>query len=130
MSESITPPPPTVPAGWYNDGQGRLRWWDGYRWTDAYAPVVVQAPLAVQTPRAPFSGISIAGFILSCVGFVFAATSVLGILLGLFGLIVSIGGYADKTRRGRGLAVAGIIVGASAITLAVLLLLRSFTGLM
>lgn len=24
----------TTPAGWYDDGAGRKRWWDGARWTD------------------------------------------------------------------------------------------------
>ena len=28
----------TTPAGWYDDGSGRQRWWDGQRWTDHYAP--------------------------------------------------------------------------------------------
>lgn len=23
-------------AGWYNDGSGRERWWDGQAWTDSY----------------------------------------------------------------------------------------------
>lgn len=26
----------STPAGWYDDGQGRQRWWDGTRWTDEY----------------------------------------------------------------------------------------------
>lgn len=25
-----------APAGWYDDGQGRQRWWDGYQWTESY----------------------------------------------------------------------------------------------
>ena len=28
----------SVPAGWYDDGSGRQRWWDGEQWTDTYAP--------------------------------------------------------------------------------------------
>lgn len=24
---------PVIPAGWYDDGSGRLRWWDGHQWT-------------------------------------------------------------------------------------------------
>lgn len=28
----------TTPAGWYDDGSGRQRWWDGQQWTDHYAP--------------------------------------------------------------------------------------------
>lgn len=25
-----------APAGWYDDGSGQLRWWDGYEWTEHY----------------------------------------------------------------------------------------------
>ena len=25
-----------TPAGWYDDGQGRKRWWNGEEWTDEY----------------------------------------------------------------------------------------------
>lgn len=28
----------SVPAGWYDDGSGRQRWWDGEQWTEHYAP--------------------------------------------------------------------------------------------
>ena len=28
----------TTPAGWYDDGSGQLRWWDGSRWTEYVAP--------------------------------------------------------------------------------------------
>ncbi|MFK4761578.1 DUF2510 domain-containing protein [Microbacterium sp. ZW T5_45] len=28
----------TTPAGWYDDGSGRLRWWDGEVWTEHFAP--------------------------------------------------------------------------------------------
>ncbi len=28
----------SVPAGWYDDGSGRQRWWDGQQWTEHYAP--------------------------------------------------------------------------------------------
>lgn len=31
---SLTPEPSTVPAGWYDDGHGFLRWWDGTQWTE------------------------------------------------------------------------------------------------
>jgi hypothetical protein len=27
----------TADPGWYDDGSGRLRWWDGSRWTEDYA---------------------------------------------------------------------------------------------
>lgn len=33
-----------APAGWYDDGTGRQRWFDGTQWTDVYAPVPNQSP--------------------------------------------------------------------------------------
>lgn len=30
-----------VPAGWYDDGAGRQRWWDGYAWSNTYQPVAL-----------------------------------------------------------------------------------------
>ncbi|MGB3373679.1 MAG: DUF2510 domain-containing protein, partial [Microbacterium sp.] len=28
----------STPAGWYDDGSGRQRWWDGQQWTENFAP--------------------------------------------------------------------------------------------
>lgn len=41
----------TTPAGWYDDGSGRQRWWDGTIWTDSYQDVPA-APVA-QDPPSP-----------------------------------------------------------------------------
>lgn len=30
----------STPAGWYDDGSGRQRWWDGQQWTEHFAPEV------------------------------------------------------------------------------------------
>ncbi|MFB7251743.1 DUF2510 domain-containing protein [Microbacterium sp. NPDC056234] len=30
----------STPAGWYDDGSGRQRWWDGTKWTEHFAPEV------------------------------------------------------------------------------------------
>ncbi|MFD5213696.1 DUF2510 domain-containing protein [Microbacterium sp. NPDC058345] len=46
----------STPAGWYDDGSGRQRWWDGTRWTDDFAPAGAaggaSAPEAPQSPAA------------------------------------------------------------------------------
>jgi hypothetical protein len=33
----------TTPAGWYDDGSGRQRWWDGQQWTEHFAPEAADA---------------------------------------------------------------------------------------
>jgi hypothetical protein len=31
-------------AGWYDDGSGTMRWWDGQAWTDSVQPPAPTAP--------------------------------------------------------------------------------------
>jgi uncharacterized Tic20 family protein len=45
---STPPPPSSIPAGWYPDGQGGTRWWDGTQWgAAASAPVPATVPTTV-----------------------------------------------------------------------------------
>ena len=60
MSDSTSgiPPVPTpsAPPGWYDDGSGRQRYWDGIRWTEHYA----DAQPAAQHPPAVAPGGAVA----------------------------------------------------------------------
>lgn len=47
------PNQPTTPPGWYPDGQGGQRWWDGTQWTEHTQPPAGGAPEAPQTPQVP-----------------------------------------------------------------------------
>lgn len=41
--------------GWYDDGSGRKRWWDGDQWTEHYATVVVDE--STESTASPASGL-------------------------------------------------------------------------
>ena len=40
-----------TPPGWYDDGHGALRWWDGLQWTEHVH--VPEQPQAAPVPEAP-----------------------------------------------------------------------------
>ncbi len=45
----------TTPAGWYDDGSGRQRYWDGARWTEHFAPAAPSSPTAPQPGAEAFA---------------------------------------------------------------------------
>jgi Protein of unknown function (DUF2510) len=48
-------------AGWYEDGQGKQRWWDGSRWTDQYVDLSEHA-VELHTGAAPGGAAAAAGW--------------------------------------------------------------------
>ncbi|WP_232678487.1 DUF2510 domain-containing protein [Nocardioides sp. R-C-SC26] len=38
----------STPPGWYPDGQGQQRWWDGTRWTEHVAPLAAESTPTVE----------------------------------------------------------------------------------
>ena len=77
-------------------------------------------PETKKTRKKKFSGFAIAGFVLSF----FGITSVLGIIFCSIGLSQT----KDKKKRGRGLSIAGLIIGI--VSLLLLILFPSFWTLL
>ncbi|MFT4029207.1 MAG: DUF2510 domain-containing protein [Protaetiibacter sp.] len=48
-----TPETPSAAPGWYPDGSGGQRWWDGHGWTDHVAPGTAAPAGASMRPRLP-----------------------------------------------------------------------------
>lgn len=43
----------SIPAGWYDDGHGAQRWWDGQTWTEHVRPVDAATPAEPEAPAEP-----------------------------------------------------------------------------
>lgn len=121
-------------AGWYDDGSGRQRWWDGERWTDDVAPGAAATPAGVAAPVAPAPaarpvlgfvglGAAVLGTILACIPavFVFGAVVLLaGFVLSLIGLFAK--GVAKwPSIVGMILAVVGGVIGTVVLLVSTLL---------
>lgn len=107
-----------TPAGWYDDGQGHQRWWDGFNW-GPIAPPVAQ-PVKSRT----MSGISIAGFVIAVVALTTFGVPVLCTILLVLGALFSGAGLIDTrygSKRGRGFSAAGFIISVSILATLILL---------
>ncbi len=126
-----------TPAGWYDDGTGAMRWWDGERWTEHTSPAA--AAQAVSVPTAPAAPVAVpTGAAPGYSGFaptyptiapaypgaaVAPRWNVLAIVssflwlvgFGLVGLVLGIVGLVQINRnppqRGKELAIVGIVLG-------------------
>jgi hypothetical protein len=85
---------PNAPAGWYldPDGSDRLRWWSGIEWSTSYAPMPPSTPMATPTPATPTpatgrTGLIVLGLVAAVAGVIGLATSGLGGLLMMVGLV-------------------------------------------
>lgn len=81
----------SVPAGWYPDGSGRRRWWDGVQWTEHFepppappAPPAAPAP-APAAPRTGADTLAIAAYIACAV----ALIGSIGLWTTVFGISVA-----------------------------------------
>lgn len=70
----------STPAGWYDDGSGRQRWWDGQQWTDQFAPDAV-APSDTAPAQVAAPAVEVVPKQMSTLGFVGLGLAVLGTVL-------------------------------------------------
>lgn len=112
---SAHPVSPSIPAGWYPDGQGRMRWWDGTAWTEQYSPAtgVPVAPVMLVVRR---NGLATAAMVLGIIAAVLSFTvifiyiamvlGVIAVILGIIGLVMA----KDLGGVGIGPAWTGIVL--------------------
>ncbi|MFK3836019.1 DUF2510 domain-containing protein [Microbacterium sp. NPDC087868] len=131
----------STPPGWYDDGSGRRRWWDGQTWTDHFAPEqhtpALAPPPALQissgtqmtVPQrrgAPVLGpiglgLAVVGTVLACL----PVTFIFGVVVLLAAFVLSlIGLFAKNTAKwpsiaGTILSIVGGAIG-TLVTLAVI----------
>jgi hypothetical protein len=101
--------PPQPPPGWYQDPDDptRQRWWDGGKWAEPPPDAAAQAaPIIVQTPSV--NGLAVGSFVLSLL-WLFGVGSVLAVIFGHVALRQI--KRSQGRQSGRGLAVAGLIIG-------------------
>lgn len=115
----------STPAGWYDDGSGRQRWWDGQQWTeqysDAQAPAVsAESPLGVTaepqraTTPPPLSVLGLVGIGLAVVGMILVAignlvTVPIGLVMLTAAFVVSLIALFRKNSR-KWPAIVGLIL--------------------
>lgn len=101
----------TTPAGWYDDGTGKQRYWDGNQWT-------IHAPAAqVVTVMPVTNGQATTALVLAISGFVLTGIPlfiglILGIPLHIIAIIFAITGLnrAAETGLGKGKCIAALIL--------------------
>lgn len=113
------------PAGWLQDpdDQHRERWWDGSAWTDhrRLAPAAASASAPLTGDLNPLAVAALVASLVWLGGFGSVAAIVLGVIARQ-----QIDRSGDR-ERGRGLAVAGIVIGALGLVPVVLMV---FGGLL
>lgn len=127
----------SMPAGWYDDGSGRQRWWDGARWTHhvapgagapavgAAGPVQLAPPPSAARVRRNASAVGIFGLGLAGFGTVIGSLEssyIVGIVALIVGFVMSLVGLFMRNTS-KWPAVAGLllsILGAAFATVVVL----------
>ena len=114
--------PTNAPAGWYPDGNGGQRYWDGQQWTDHTSPSTAQTttltdPAPVETAgepttaKGPLNVLGLVALIVAAIGFIFAMVPgafILGWIALPIAFVLSI--VALFLKGSKGLAIAALIV--------------------
>ena len=125
MSDQEHPQNATT-AGWYADPEraGHQRYWDGGRWTDyRHDPSAPQTVVYMQQTKT--NGFAIASMILGIV-WIYWIGSILALV---FGYIAK--SQIDKSggrETGRGMAIAGIVLGWIGVTVLVVIIILGLAG--
>lgn len=103
-------------SGWYDvPDSSDQRYWDGEQWTESYRPRVGAPDYA---PPAPTSGLAIASLVLGIASFFVWC---LAFITGIAGIVAGLAALREcqprGPKRGRGLAIAGMICSAAAFTI-------------
>lgn len=120
--------PPATPPGWYPDpsGPGSQRYWDGSQWTGQTAPLA-GAGMAAGGPIPPGSRtepLAIWSLVLSLAGILCGVGAIAGVVCGHLAL----SGIKRNGTGGRGLAIAGLVIGYLVILLTIGLVALAVLG--
>jgi hypothetical protein len=107
-------------AGWYPEpGTGHQRWWTGTVWGD-YAPPPIPAAASVAPATTGTNGMAIAALVLGLL-WGYGLLSILAIVFGAIGMKQT----ADRNQSGRGLAIAGLVLGIVGAAIALILIIAA-----
>jgi hypothetical protein len=109
--------PINPPEGWYDDGSGRQRWWDGAAW-GGYAGDFGPAPQPPTSTAKPKS-LAIAALIVGIIAFLTGLLPVIGIILGLVAL--GLGVTALVKKQSKALSITGMALATIAFLVSIVM---------
>lgn len=119
--------PALPPAGWYADPDlpGQQRYWDGARWTDYRHNPGLGPQTVVYAPASKTNGFAVASLVLGIL-WLWWLGSVLALVFGYVGK-----SQIDRSggrETGRGMAIAGIVLGWIGVAVLILIVVLAVVG--
>lgn len=105
--------PTQIPAGWYDDGSGRQRWWNGTEWQQFAGEAQAQPQGGVMTAAKQPKALALVALIVGIVAFLVGLVPVFGAILGAIAVVFGIVALVKK--QSKGMSITGIILGGIAI---------------